>query len=240
MRGRESPCAVQEGLARCVWQGRLPRYGLGGDGQLRQSLIRRTAVVRTRMPGGEGGEASRGAPLSRLTAIRMAEAQLAVPSSASLPANSSAPSWATGVKRAARYTPSNAHNFPRGTEDCRMVPGNHVSVTTASPRPARSPQSPSGRCRTASSGTAAWSAVRRPGRAARAPAGRRPPDGGRICRTRAPGRSWRRAWCEASAGRSLLAGIRVSHASAEIIEKAPNMAPCVKGHHRNLRQRVKP
>jgi len=63
-----------QGLARCVWQGRLPRYGLGGDGQLRQSLIRRTAVVRTRMPGGEGGEASRGAPLSRLTAIRVAEA----------------------------------------------------------------------------------------------------------------------------------------------------------------------
>jgi hypothetical protein len=50
-----------------------------------------------------------------LTAIRMAEAQLAVPSGAALPANSSAPSWATGVKRAARYTPSNTHNFPRGT-----------------------------------------------------------------------------------------------------------------------------
>src|SRR5271169_4284425 len=48
----------------------------------------------------------------------MAEAQLAVPSGASLPANSSAPSWATGVKRAARYTPSNAHNFPRGTRSC--------------------------------------------------------------------------------------------------------------------------
>ena len=31
-------------------------------------LIRRTAVVRTRMPGGVGGVASRGAPLSRLTA----------------------------------------------------------------------------------------------------------------------------------------------------------------------------
>ena len=45
----------------------------------------------------------------------MAEAQLAVPSGASLPVNSSAPSWATGVKRAARYTPSNTHNFPRGT-----------------------------------------------------------------------------------------------------------------------------
>ena len=32
-------------------------------------LIRRTAVVRTRMPGGVGGVASRDAPLSRLTAI---------------------------------------------------------------------------------------------------------------------------------------------------------------------------
>jgi hypothetical protein len=46
----------------------------------------------------------------------MAEAQLAVPSGASLPVNSSAPSWATGVKRAARYTPSNTHNLPRGTK----------------------------------------------------------------------------------------------------------------------------
>jgi len=42
-------------------------------------------VVRTRMPGGVGGEAPRGAPLSRLTAIRMAEAQLAVPSGEALP-----------------------------------------------------------------------------------------------------------------------------------------------------------
>src|SRR5208283_4577765 len=32
---------------------------------LRQSLIRRTAAVRTRMPGGVGGVASRDAPLSR-------------------------------------------------------------------------------------------------------------------------------------------------------------------------------
>jgi len=37
------------------------------------------------MPGGVGGEAPRGAPLSRLTAIRMAEAQLAVPSGEALP-----------------------------------------------------------------------------------------------------------------------------------------------------------
>src|SRR3954451_24271282 len=37
---------------------------LGEDGN---RLIRRTAVVRTRMPGGVGGAAPRGAPLSRLT-----------------------------------------------------------------------------------------------------------------------------------------------------------------------------
>ena len=37
------------------------------------------------MPGGVGGEAPRGAPLSRLTAIRLAEAQLAVPSGEALP-----------------------------------------------------------------------------------------------------------------------------------------------------------
>src|SRR5271169_2402543 len=66
---------------------------------------------------GQAPQPRSGAPQAQgLTAIRMAEAQLAVPSGAALPANSSAPSWATGIKRAARYTPSNTHNFPRGTE----------------------------------------------------------------------------------------------------------------------------
>src|SRR3954463_5527609 len=36
-------------------------------GDAAERLIRRTAVVRTRMPGGVGGVASRDAPLSRLT-----------------------------------------------------------------------------------------------------------------------------------------------------------------------------
>src|SRR3954471_24584472 len=39
---------------------------LGEDGN---RLIRRTAVVRTRMPGGVGGAAPRGAPLSRLMRV---------------------------------------------------------------------------------------------------------------------------------------------------------------------------
>ena len=60
------------------------------------------------MPGGEGGEASRGAPLSRLMAIRLVEAQLAVPSGEALPAF--LPSHVT------RFSPPIAHKFRRGTK----------------------------------------------------------------------------------------------------------------------------
>src|SRR5262245_21422470 len=76
-----------QSLAQRVQQGTLPRDGAGRDGRLCQSLIRRTAVVRTRMAGGVGGEAPRGAPLSRLTVIRVAKPQFAVPSGEALLTN---------------------------------------------------------------------------------------------------------------------------------------------------------
>ena len=57
------------------------------------------------MPGGVGGEAPRGAPLSRLTAIRVAKAQLAVPSGEVLPTN----------------IPSTTHSFRRGTKFCNSL-----------------------------------------------------------------------------------------------------------------------
>ena len=48
-------------------QSALPSSGPAFHGDTGECLIRRTAVVRTRMPGGVGGVASRDAPLSRLT-----------------------------------------------------------------------------------------------------------------------------------------------------------------------------
>src|SRR3954466_12331202 len=45
-----------------------PRHGVALPGAGGNRLIRRTAVVRTRMPGGVGGVAPRGVPLSRLRA----------------------------------------------------------------------------------------------------------------------------------------------------------------------------
>src|SRR6266566_4313483 len=48
-------------------QSALPSSGSDLHGKASECLIRRTAVVRTRMPGGVGGVASRDVPLSRLT-----------------------------------------------------------------------------------------------------------------------------------------------------------------------------
>src|SRR5207248_1383449 len=48
-------------------QSPLPSSGAAFHGKAGKCLIRRTAVVRTRMPGGVGGAASRDVPLSRLT-----------------------------------------------------------------------------------------------------------------------------------------------------------------------------
>src|SRR5713101_5368892 len=48
-------------------QSALPSSGFDLHGKAGECLIRRTAVVRTRMPGGVGGVASRDVPLSRLT-----------------------------------------------------------------------------------------------------------------------------------------------------------------------------
>src|SRR2546423_7843731 len=53
--------------ASCLHQSSLPSSGSAFYGNADECLIRRTAVVRTRMPGGVGGVASRGVPLSRLT-----------------------------------------------------------------------------------------------------------------------------------------------------------------------------
>jgi len=54
-------------LARRLHQRPFPPPGTAFHGETGGCLIRRTPVVRTRMPGGAGGVASRGAPLSRLT-----------------------------------------------------------------------------------------------------------------------------------------------------------------------------
>src|SRR5947209_16771764 len=48
-------------------QSPFPSSGPASDGEADGCLIRRTTVVRTRMPGGVGGAASRDVPLSRLT-----------------------------------------------------------------------------------------------------------------------------------------------------------------------------
>ena len=68
------------------------------------------------MPGGVGGEGPRGAPLSRLTAIRMAEAKLAVPAGEALPAK-------TPLRRCSppppRIRPYSTLNHPQ------FQPGNH-------------------------------------------------------------------------------------------------------------------
>src|SRR5690242_668992 len=53
-------------------QSSLPSSGSAVHGKAGECLIRRTAVVRTRMPGGVGGAAPRDAPLSRLTAASTA------------------------------------------------------------------------------------------------------------------------------------------------------------------------
>src|SRR5438270_13325277 len=53
-------------------QSSLPSSGSAFYGKAGECLIRRTAVVRTRMPGGVGGVAPRDAPLSRLTAVSTA------------------------------------------------------------------------------------------------------------------------------------------------------------------------
>src|SRR4051794_2397709 len=55
-----------ERAAPCLHQQTLQGSWAVRHGDARQRVIRRTAVVRTRMPGGVGGVASRGAPLSRL------------------------------------------------------------------------------------------------------------------------------------------------------------------------------
>src|SRR6266446_10350315 len=52
-------------------QSPLPSSGSAFHGEAGQCLIRRTAMVRTRMPGGVGGAASRDVPLSRLTGAGM-------------------------------------------------------------------------------------------------------------------------------------------------------------------------
>src|SRR3954471_22748093 len=54
-------------------QSSLPSSGSAFYGKAGECLIRRTAVVRTRMPGGVGGVAPRGAPLSRLTRVGPSE-----------------------------------------------------------------------------------------------------------------------------------------------------------------------
>jgi amidase len=51
-------------------QSSLPSSGPAFHGKAGRCLIRRTAVVRTRMPGGVGGAASRDVPLSRLTRVQ--------------------------------------------------------------------------------------------------------------------------------------------------------------------------
>src|SRR3954454_15745744 len=56
-------------------QSSLPSSGSAFYGKAGECLIRRTAVVRTRMPGGVGGVAPRDAPLSRLTERAGCEAE---------------------------------------------------------------------------------------------------------------------------------------------------------------------
>src|SRR5438034_11525784 len=58
---------LHERLAPRLHQRALPTSGSASYGKAGECLIRRTAVVRTRMPGGVGGVASRDVPLSRLT-----------------------------------------------------------------------------------------------------------------------------------------------------------------------------
>src|SRR5436305_2885174 len=53
-------------VASRLHQSSLPSSGSAFYGKAGECLIRRTAVVRTRMPGGVGGVAPRDAPLSRL------------------------------------------------------------------------------------------------------------------------------------------------------------------------------
>src|SRR5947199_10532288 len=55
-------------VASRLHQSSLPSSGSAFYGKAGECLIRRTAVVRTRMPGGVGEVAPREAPLSRLTA----------------------------------------------------------------------------------------------------------------------------------------------------------------------------
>src|ERR1700747_2178542 len=57
-------------LAPRLQQSPFPSSRTASNGDTGGCLIRRTAVVRTRMPGGVGGAASRDAPLSRLVAKR--------------------------------------------------------------------------------------------------------------------------------------------------------------------------
>ncbi len=59
----------ERGATSRLLEGALPRSRTGLHGERWPDLIRRTAVVRTRMPGGVGGAASRDAPLSRLRAV---------------------------------------------------------------------------------------------------------------------------------------------------------------------------
>src|SRR3954463_8268084 len=59
-----------ERIASGLHQQTLQRSWIVFHGDAGGRLIRRTAVVRTRMPGGVGGAASRDAPLSRLRAVR--------------------------------------------------------------------------------------------------------------------------------------------------------------------------
>src|SRR5262245_56583372 len=59
---------LERGPASQLHQRPFRKSRVACHGKSAEGLIRRTAVVRTRMPGGVGGAASRDAPLSRLTA----------------------------------------------------------------------------------------------------------------------------------------------------------------------------
>ena len=72
LRGRHQSAGTmagqyERGSASWLLEDPLAWSRIGLHGERRSDLIRRTAVVRTRMPGGVGGAASRDAPLSRLT-----------------------------------------------------------------------------------------------------------------------------------------------------------------------------
>src|SRR6476619_5970129 len=94
-------------------QSSLPSSGSAFYGKAGECLIRRTAVVRTRMPGGVGGVAPRGVPLSRLQRVA-GQPSLTIKSDGWFPVAAGPPDPTTALCEDYLYSGTDSAPFMRG------------------------------------------------------------------------------------------------------------------------------